>query len=101
MIEPGVKGEAEATEHGEAFAKILVAQETAWRAIRRVADRCVGIPSGDVADAAKAITAGADVRGEPPPPPPPPHGTPPAPHTRPTPGLSPQARPPPPPRPRS
>ena len=64
MIEPGVEGEAEPAEDGEALAKVFVGQETTRRAIRRIADRCVGIPGSDVADAAKATTAGADVGGE-------------------------------------
>src|SRR5262249_21972349 len=64
MIEPGVEGEAEAAENGEALAKVLVAQETARRAVGRVADRRVGVPGTDVADAAEAVAAGANVRGE-------------------------------------
>src|SRR5262245_52059687 len=64
MVEPGVEGEAEASENGEAFAKVFVAQETARRAVGRIADRRVGVPSTDVADAAEAIAAGTHVGGQ-------------------------------------
>src|SRR5262249_35672715 len=64
MVEPGVEGEAETAENGEPFAKVFVAQETAQRAVGRIADRRVGVPGTDVADAAEAVAAGANVRGE-------------------------------------
>src|SRR5215510_1003566 len=49
---------------GEPFPKVLVAQEAARRAVGRIADRRVGVPGTDVADAAEAIAAGANVGGE-------------------------------------
>src|SRR5262249_57313992 len=64
MVEPGVEGEAEAAENGEPFAKAFVAQEPARRTVGRIADRCVGVPGTDVADAAEAVAAGANVGGE-------------------------------------
>src|SRR5262249_58053402 len=64
MVEPGVEGEAESAENGETFAKAFVAQKTARRAVGRIADRRVGVPGADVADAAEAIAAGANVGGE-------------------------------------
>src|SRR5262249_56795413 len=63
MVEPGVEGEAEAAENGEPLAKVFVAQETARRAVGRIADRRVGVPGTDMADAAEAIAARARVGG--------------------------------------
>src|SRR5262249_57447031 len=51
-------------EHGEPLPKIFVGQETARRAVGGIADRRVGIPGTDVADAAEAIAARANVGGE-------------------------------------
>ena len=64
MVEPSVEGEAEAAENGEPLAKGFVDQETARRAVGGIADRRVGVPGADVADAAEAIAAGAHVSGE-------------------------------------
>ena len=64
MVEPGVEGEAEPAENGESFPKVFVAQETARRAVGGIADRRVGVPGTDVADAAEAVAAGANVGGE-------------------------------------
>src|SRR5262249_44824909 len=63
MVEPGVEGEAETVKNGEPFAKVFVAQEAARRAVGRVADRRVGVPGTDVADAAEAVAARAKVGG--------------------------------------
>src|SRR5262249_39649634 len=64
MVEPGVEGEAEPAENGEPVAEVFVAQETARRAVSRIADRCVGVPGADVADGAEAGAAGANVGGQ-------------------------------------
>src|SRR6516165_2773999 len=64
MVEPGVEGEAEPAENGEPLAEVFVAQETARRAVGRIADRCVGVPGTDVADAAEAVAAGTNVGGQ-------------------------------------
>src|SRR5262245_18477931 len=64
MVEPGVEGEAEPAENGEPLPEVLVAQETARRAVGGIVDRRVGVPGTDVADAAEAVTASTNVGGQ-------------------------------------
>ena len=62
MIEPGVEGQPEAAEHGEALAEGLVGEQAGRRAVGGIADGGIRVPGGDVADAAEAVAAGTDVR---------------------------------------
>ena len=58
MIEPSIERQAKLAKDGEALSEFVIAEQAGWRAVGRVADRGVGIPGGDVTDAAEAVAAG-------------------------------------------
>src|SRR6266702_7180736 len=61
MIEPGVEGKAEAAEDGKPRPEAFVRREPGPRAVGRIAHRGIRVPGDDVADAAEAVAAGAQM----------------------------------------
>jgi hypothetical protein len=58
MVQPGVERQALLAQQREAFPKGLVAEQTRSRGIRWIVQRRIGVPGGDVADAAEAVPTG-------------------------------------------
>ena len=62
MIQPCIERQVQRRQAGEAFAERLVRHQLRRRGVGRVHQHAVGVPGGDVADAAETPAAGADMR---------------------------------------
>ena len=62
MVQPRVEREVQRRQAGKALAERRVGHQSGRRRIGRVHQRRIGVPGGDVADAAEASAAGADMR---------------------------------------
>src|SRR5438874_10475097 len=64
MVEPRVKGQAKVCQRSQSLAELVVGEQSGWSDVGRIDDARVGVPGGDVSDAAKASAAGSNVRLE-------------------------------------
>jgi hypothetical protein len=61
MIKPGIKGQAEAAKDSKSLAETVASQQAGRRAVSRIAHGFVRVPGRDMANAAKAVAAGANM----------------------------------------